>query len=137
MILKNLFKKLSSKEKGQKSENIAEKYLKSKGFKILAKNYRTKAGEIDIIAIKNKTLVFVEVKSEIEKINFSAEEKVDFKKKNKIFKVAEHFLVKNLKKLRKIEDIRFDVIVVRFDNTKEEVIHYEGAFYKEGDLTWG
>ncbi len=137
MILKNLFKKLSSKEKGQKSENIAEKYLKSKGFKILAKNYRTKAGEIDIIAIKNKTLVFVEVKSEIEKINFSAEEKVDSKKKIKIFKVAEHFLVKNLKKLRKIEDIRFDVIVVRFNNTKEEVIHYEGAFYKEGDLTWG
>jgi len=137
MILKNLFKKLSSKEKGQKSENIAEKYLKSKGFKILAKNYRTKAGEIDIIAIKNKTLVFVEVKSEIEKINFSAEEKVDSKKKIKIFKVAEHFLVKNLKKLRKIEDIRFDVIVVRFDNTKEEVIHYEEAFYKEGDLTWG
>ncbi len=131
MILKNLFKNLSSKEKGQKAERIAEKYLKSRGFKIIARNFRTRIGEIDLIAIKNRTLVFVEVKSEVEKVNLSAEEKVDLKKRQKIFKVAEEFLLKNQNKLKKVEDIRFDVIVVRFYNTKQEVIHYEGAFYKE------
>jgi putative endonuclease len=134
MSLKNFFSKISSKKKGEKAEKIAENYLISKGYKILERNYRTKFGEIDIIAQKKKLLVFVEVKSEFGKPKFFAEEKVDFKKQEKISRVAEHFLLKNSKNLSKIEEIRFDVIVVRLDN-KEEVIHYESAFYKERDFT--
>jgi len=127
MNLKNFFSKFSSKKKGEKAEKIAENYLISKGYKILERNYRTKFGEIDIIAQKKKLLVFVEVKSEFGEPKFFAEEKVNFKKQGKISRVAEHFLLKNSKNLSKIEEIRFDVIVVRLDN-KEEVIHYESAF---------
>ena len=48
---------------GEQSESLAVWYLKKNGYKILELNFRTKLGEIDIIAKEKKTLVFVEVKS--------------------------------------------------------------------------
>ena len=55
---------LNQKQKtGEKGENIAAHHLKKRGYKILEKNYRTKLGEIDIIAKDKKTIVFVEVKT--------------------------------------------------------------------------
>ena len=53
----------SNLEKGLLGEREAEKYLISKGYKIRDRNYRTKIGEIDIVAEKFNTLVFVEVKT--------------------------------------------------------------------------
>ena len=46
MKFKNLFLKLSSKEKGEKAENLAISYLVSKGFKIIEKNFRTSFGDL-------------------------------------------------------------------------------------------
>lgn len=135
MTFKNLlpfFKNFTSKEKGAKAEDLAVEYLVSKGFKILERNFRTTFGEIDIIAKKKSTLIFVEVKSEFSGDGFLAEEKIDKRKKEKILKVAEFFLVKNFQKLSKIKEIRFDVIVVR--GIKEEIVHYESVFYKEGNF---
>jgi putative endonuclease len=133
MKIKEFFQKLTSKEKGKKAEELALEYLISKGFEILEKNYKTSFGEIDIIAKKKNILVFVEVKSEFGEDEFLAEEKVDFRKREKILKVAEYFLLKNFQKLSKIKEIRFDVIVLR--TRKGEIIHYESAFYKERDFT--
>jgi len=48
---------------GKESESIAVDYLRKRGYRILEQNYRTKLGEIDIIARDRKTLVFVEVKA--------------------------------------------------------------------------
>lgn len=48
--------------KGQEFEDKAIEYLKKKKYKILNRNYRTRLGEIDIIVIKDKNLVFIEVK---------------------------------------------------------------------------
>ncbi len=50
-------------ELGSRGENIAKKYLRSKGFRILETNFRAGKGEIDIVAEKNKMIVFVEVKT--------------------------------------------------------------------------
>jgi putative endonuclease len=133
MKIKELFQRVTSKEKGEKAEELAVEYLISKGFEILEKNYRTSFGEIDIIAKKKTTLIFVEVKSEFGEDEFLAEEKVDFRKREKILKVAEYFLLKNFQKLSKIKEIRFDVIVVRI--RKGEIVHYESAFYKERNST--
>ena len=48
---------------GQRGESLAVRHLRSEGYEILAQNYRTKVGEIDIVAREGETLVFVEVKA--------------------------------------------------------------------------
>ena len=48
---------------GQKGESLAVRHLRSQGYEILAQNYRTKVGEIDIVAREGGALVFVEVKA--------------------------------------------------------------------------
>ncbi len=50
-------------ELGKRGETAAEAFLKKKGYRILAKNFRTPAGEIDIVAEHGKMVVFVEVKT--------------------------------------------------------------------------
>ena len=55
--------KTTSTETGRRGELFAEEYLKSIGFKIIAKNWRWHKYEIDLIAIHDDTIVFIEVKT--------------------------------------------------------------------------
>ncbi|WP_051132392.1 YraN family protein [Thermodesulfobacterium thermophilum] len=126
-MIKKLIGLFSSKEKGNLAESLAEKYLRSKGFKIIGKNFRTKQGEIDLIAVKKDLLVFVEVKADFQNLGLIAEDKVDLRKKKKILTVAEEFWVKNSQSLSKIKNIRFDVVVIK----GSEVFHYEDAFQQD------
>ncbi|AIH03596.1 MULTISPECIES: YraN family protein [Thermodesulfobacterium] len=126
-MIKKLIGLFSSKEKGNLAESLAEKYLRSKGFKIIGKNFRTKQGEIDLIAVKKDLLVFVEVKADFQNLGLIAEDKVDLRKKKKILAVAEEFWFKNSQSLSKIKNIRFDVVVVK----EKEVFHYEDAFQQD------
>jgi putative endonuclease len=50
-------------EEGNRGEEIAVKYLQDKGYKIIDRNFRLKGGEIDIVAVKDGILIFVEVKT--------------------------------------------------------------------------
>jgi len=54
---------LSSHAKGQRAEDCAAAWLSAEGYTIVERNFRVRGGEIDIIAFKDETLVFVEVKS--------------------------------------------------------------------------
>jgi putative endonuclease len=77
---------------GQHSEALTVRYLKKKGYKIVAQNYRTKLGEIDIIAKEKGTLVFVEVKAR-RSANFgSPKAAVTRQKQRKISMVALAYL---------------------------------------------
>lgn len=110
-------------EKGRIGESIAQSYLISKGGSILEKNYKTKIGEIDIIARLNGELVFIEVKSR-SNINFGfPAEAVNYKKREKIINVAKYYLMKNC--LHNIS-IRFDVIEVYLKDKK--INHIINAF---------
>lgn len=51
-----------SRQKGHLYEDYAAQFLEAKGYRILERNYNTKFGEVDLIAIDDQTLVFVEVK---------------------------------------------------------------------------
>lgn len=110
-------------EKGKLGEEIALKYIISKGGKIIERNYRTKIGEIDLIAKLNGELVFVEVKSR-SNINYGyPSESVNYKKKMKITNVAKYYILENsLENL----SIRFDVIEIYFNEKK--INHIENAF---------
>lgn len=100
--------------KGKQAEKTASKYLTKKlKYKIIAINYRTIMGEIDIIARHKKIIIFVEVKSKSSLYFGLPSEEVTPRKQNKIRNVALLFLKEN-----NLQDacIRFDVIEVLNNN---------------------
>jgi putative endonuclease len=54
---------MKNQDLGQNGEDIAENYLRSLGYRILEKNFINKIGEIDLIALEGKTVIFAEVKT--------------------------------------------------------------------------
>jgi putative endonuclease len=93
---------------GQKGEGLAVEFLRQQGYKIIQRNYRTFIGEIDIIALDQDTLVFIEVKAR-ESITYGHPfEAVHRYKRRKISNVAQLYL----KKLKTIPPCRFDVVSV-------------------------
>ncbi len=112
-------------EFGRESEEIAARYLKKKGYKILERNYRTELGEIDIIAKQKKTLVFVEVKARKSNRFGSPKEAVTPKKQLKISMVALLYLKKTC---QGNEKARFDVVTVAGQGKNAEVEIIKNAF---------
>ena len=114
---------MNNMEKGRLGEDIASKYIISKGGKIIEQNYRTKVGEVDLIVRINGELVFVEVKSR-SNVNYGyPSEAVNDKKKRKIINVAKYYILDN--ELTDVS-IRFDVIEIYLRTKK--INHIENAF---------
>lgn len=82
--------KLAS-DRGKVAENFVANLLSSKGYKILERNFRSKFGEIDIIALDGESVVFVEVKARWNRNFGSPEEAVTSQKLYKIRKTVEYF----------------------------------------------
>lgn len=101
---------------GTFGEDMACKYLESKGYKIIERNFSCRVGEVDIIGIEGDTLAFVEVKSRTGVSYGSPSEAVSYTKQGRIVKTALFFMTKH-----KFFDYmcRFDVIEVLTDGTKE------------------
>lgn len=102
---KNFYKKLL----GRAGEIKAAEFLKKKGYKILATNYKTHLGEIDIIALDKSTTVFIEVKTRSSDAFGAPSEAVNVKKQEKYFRVATEYLRKEGK--TEMES-RFDVVEI-------------------------
>ena len=112
---------ISNTDIGKNYEQIAVKYLKGLGYKIIEQNYRLlPIGEIDIIVKDKKTLVFVEVKFRQNKDYGNPSEFVNKSKQLKITKTALYYIKINSVK----SDIRFDVISICNDNIE----HIKNAF---------
>lgn len=77
---------------GKIGEEMARQYLANKGYQIVASNFRTRFGEIDLVAAKDKKLIFVEVKTKIGDQFGDPEEMIDKRKLGKIQIMAEVFL---------------------------------------------
>ena len=84
----------NKRQTGTTGEELASGFLKKQGYGITEKNYRTKFGEIDIIAVHRKTVVFVEVKMRTSDLFGTPGEAVNTAKLNKIRKVASYYLEK-------------------------------------------
>ena len=89
---------------------MAAKYLKDRNIKILETNYRCKFGEIDIIALDNDYLTFVEVKYRDNNHQGDASEAVDYKKMQTISRVSDHYRMQ--KRIGEDSPIRYDVIAI-------------------------
>jgi len=77
---------------GQLGEELACVFLKKQGYKILGQNFRTRGGEIDVIAKEGEMVVFVEVKTRISTEFGSPEEAIDERKQYKLAMTAEAYL---------------------------------------------
>ena len=79
---------------GRLGERLARRFLRKKGFRVLAKNYRTKSGEIDVVARDGSDLCFVEVKTRTSLEFGRGDEHIDRVKMRSIVRVAEEFVSK-------------------------------------------
>ena len=110
---------------GAFGEQSASRYLRAEGYKIVAANYKTYVGELDIVAEKDNIFCVVEVKTRQKSTMLPPSEAVDYRKQENIKGSAAAFLNRyNVKK-----EVRYDIIEVIVDG--REVIsinHIKNAF---------
>jgi len=101
---------MRSHKLGKEGEDFAAEFLEARGYVILKANYRTRIGEIDIVAREGEVICFIEVKTRQDD-GWDAFEAVDKRKQYKIRRVAQQFLINELN----TEDVpaRFDVLGIR------------------------
>lgn len=105
---------------GKFGEDEAEKYLRKKGYKILERNFNCRCGEIDIIALENNEIVFIEIKARASlKYGYPSEAVTKYKLKH-IYKTAEYYLY--TRKLQN-QNTRIDVIEVYIKNNQVIINH--------------
>jgi putative endonuclease len=110
---------------GKEGERVAELYLKHKGYKLVERNYRCSAGELDLIVLDRRVVVFVEVKTRSGHGFGSPLEAVEFHKQRKMIQAAQYFLSE--KRLHQ-RDARFDVVGISWPGREPVVEHIENAF---------
>lgn len=110
---------------GHRGEVIAVKFLKKRGYKIIEKNYRSKLGEIDIIAKDRNTLSFIEVKTRKSLRYGHPKDAITPHKKKKLSMVALGYLKETNQSHSKA---RFDVVSVLLVEDTQQVEIVKNAF---------
>lgn len=109
---------------GNEGENQACEFLMRAGYEIVFRNYRYGRAEIDIIARREKLLIFVEVKTRTNLSHGEPEMAVSTGKIGRLRKAAEHYIYA----ADWMHDVRFDVIAISMGE-KQEIRHIEDAFW--------
>ncbi len=111
--------------RGISGERLAVEYLTTKGFRILAQNYRYLKAEVDIIAQKDNCLIAVEVKTRSSTAFGAPEEFLKPAQIQRIIKAVDHFVTsKDLD-----VEVRFDIIAIILSKQAPQIEHIENAFY--------
>ena len=113
-------KNLHNKILGRQGEDLAAKYLKKHGYKIVERNFKTPFGEADLIARKGETYCFVEVKTRSGDGFGAPAEAVDARKQERYHKIAQYYCAM----LHREIDCRFDVASIEGGALE----YFEGAF---------
>ncbi len=117
---------------GQRGEAAAARFLKRLGYKIVARGERDKQGELDLVAVDGRTVVFVEVKTRRSADVGHPVEAVDPAKQRRLTRLAVAFL----KRHRLLdESARFDIVAVTWpaDKRKPTIEHFPNAFEAVGN----
>ena len=122
--MKNTGNMRSKKEIGDVGEGIAVKYLLDRGHEIIARNYHSRYGEVDIIADFDEYIVFVEVKYRKSNLYGEPSLAVNYRKQEKIKKTALKYISDNE---AGDKDIRFDIIEI-IGVGEVKINHIENAF---------
>lgn len=113
---------MNKRRVGSKYEDLAAEYLGSQGIRIIARNFRSRSGEIDIVGHDGEYYIFVEVKYRKDGVSGDPVEAVDMRKQYRISRVCDFFRVN--RKLKDNDNVRFDVIAI----LGEEIKWYKNAF---------
>ena len=111
--------------RGVSGERLAVDFLISKGYTILAQNYRFQKAEVDILAQKDTYLAAVEVKTRSTAAFGAPEEFLKPAQIQRIIKAVDHFVVSNNLNL----EVRFDIIAIVLSSKTPSIDHIENAFY--------
>ena len=119
------------KSLGQRGEDAAARYLKRQGYRILARGLDSRLGELDIVAVDDRTIVFVEVKTRRSDEAGHPAEAIDPRKERRMTQAALGYL-----KAQRLLDYaaRFDVVAITWpEKTRQPTIeHYKNAFSPVG-----
>lgn len=119
--------KFDNRNKGAQGETIAADYLVKRGFKIIEKNFRTKWGEIDLIATHDGKLIFVEVKLKVGDKFGAPEEMIGWAKIRQVKRAAQFYLLTKKEVAQKYNMYRVDAVCIVINNQGEveRISHYE------------
>lgn len=112
---------------GRRGEAEAAKYLRGIGYRIVATRERVLRGDIDLVALDGRTVVFVEVRSRTSTAHGHPAETVGFQKQRRIIQLATAYIRRH-----RLEDCaaRIDVVTVVFDGPdgRPQIEHFQNAF---------
>lgn len=112
---------------GKKGEDLAAEYLENKGYKLVLRNWQCMHRELDIIAIHQKELVFIEVKTRVQGSLVAPLEAVNRKKQRLLISAANLYI----QKFKPENEVRFDIVTIVYTPHNYRIEHIENAFYPE------
>lgn len=115
----------TNSELGRRGEDLAADFLVRRGWRVVARNVRTREGEIDIVAARDGVVAFVEVKTRRTLSYGTPAEAVGHRKRLRIRGLAARFLAASEARAR---EIRFDVVEVTCRRDGTRINHIEAAF---------
>lgn len=117
---------VKAKTLGFRGETIAAQFLKSKGYEILANNFTIRGGEIDVVALCGRTLVFVEVKTRTDESFGRGEESMNYFKRTRLHRTIERYL--SQRGNPEDTDYRVDLVEIELDrktHALKNIEHFE------------
>lgn len=114
-----------NRESGKRGEEIAAGFLTGKGFTVIERNYFTRFGEIDLIAVKDNILRFIEVKLKQGDDFGTPEEMIGADKLGRVQRMAEYYLLDKPEMVKKYESYSIDAVcIVSGEENKIKRINY-------------
>ena len=127
--LRGLLNRIRGPRAGLEGEDLACRHLAAQGYAILARNFRCRSGEVDVVARDGAVTVFVEVKHRRGSAHGAGHESVTFGKRRRIVRAARIFAsARGLSE----SPLRFDVISIDESDGRQAIRHDRGAFDVEG-----
>jgi len=107
---------------GNEVEELALRFLKQKGYKIIARNYRTRYGELDLVTKFRDRIVFIEVKTRKTHTFGSPEQAIDYRKQRHLALMAKWYM---MEQKRKEAIFQIDCLAIDLSHGRGEISHLE------------
>lgn len=114
---------MTPQELGQRGERRAAWLYRLRGFQVIARNERTRAGEVDLVLRRGNTLVIAEVKTRQTRFAGEGHEAVDRRKRERLIRLGDHYA-----SIHPDAMLRYDIVSLYWTGWRFEVTHFEDAF---------